>query len=178
MYRNAHRQHPFTEYQKRPSIKRVCTRIFLHLLHTLNSAKAFRAELLKTTRWFKYDRDYLCVNKSQFVPVIFEPPCIKYYAYCTTISLPSNTATHNSATQSAVSLVNVVIISNNQSHSKTPSPFVSKSNQTEFSCECFWNNIHLQYHRYQRSPLPSENRQKGAYNTAAVLVRFYTMHWA
>ena len=29
-----------------------------------------------TTRWFKYDRDDLCVNKSQFVPVIFEPPCI------------------------------------------------------------------------------------------------------
>ena len=29
------------------------------------------------TRWFKYDRDYLCVNKSQFVPVIFEPPCIQ-----------------------------------------------------------------------------------------------------
>jgi hypothetical protein len=27
-------------------------------------------------RWFKYDRDDLCVNKSQFVPVIFEPPCI------------------------------------------------------------------------------------------------------
>jgi hypothetical protein len=27
------------------------------------------------TRWFKYDRDYLCVNKSQFVLVIFEPPC-------------------------------------------------------------------------------------------------------
>jgi hypothetical protein len=27
------------------------------------------------TRWFKYYRDYLCVNKSQFVPVIFEPPC-------------------------------------------------------------------------------------------------------
>jgi hypothetical protein len=28
------------------------------------------------TRWFKYDWDDLCVNKSQFVPVIFEPPCI------------------------------------------------------------------------------------------------------
>ena len=28
------------------------------------------------TRWFKYDRDYLCLYKSQFVPVIFEPPCI------------------------------------------------------------------------------------------------------
>ena len=30
---------------------------------------------LTCTRWFKYDRDDLCVNKSQFVPVIFEPPC-------------------------------------------------------------------------------------------------------
>jgi hypothetical protein len=28
------------------------------------------------TRWFKYDRDYLCVNKLQFVLVIFEPPCM------------------------------------------------------------------------------------------------------
>ena len=28
------------------------------------------------TKWFKYDRDDLCVNKSQFVPVIFEPPFI------------------------------------------------------------------------------------------------------
>jgi hypothetical protein len=28
----------------------------------------------ESTRWFKYDRDYLCVNKSQFVPVISEPP--------------------------------------------------------------------------------------------------------
>jgi hypothetical protein len=26
--------------------------------------------------WFKYDRDWLCVNKSHIVPVIFEPPCI------------------------------------------------------------------------------------------------------
>jgi hypothetical protein len=31
------------------------------------------------TRWFKYDRDYVCVNKSQFVPVIFEPPCMYMY---------------------------------------------------------------------------------------------------
>jgi hypothetical protein len=29
----------------------------------------------QNTRWFKYDRDDLCVDKSQFVPVIFEPPC-------------------------------------------------------------------------------------------------------
>jgi hypothetical protein len=28
------------------------------------------------TGWFKYYRDDLCVNNSQFVPVIFEPPCI------------------------------------------------------------------------------------------------------
>jgi hypothetical protein len=31
--------------------------------------------LWHNTRWFKYYRDYLCVNKSQFVLVIFEPPC-------------------------------------------------------------------------------------------------------
>ena len=36
------------------------------------------------TRWFKYDRDDLCVNKSQFVPVIFEPPCIWWM--CTDVS--------------------------------------------------------------------------------------------
>jgi hypothetical protein len=30
------------------------------------------------TRWFKYDRDWLCVNKSQFVPVIFEPLCTSF----------------------------------------------------------------------------------------------------
>jgi hypothetical protein len=35
-----------------------------------------------TTRWFKYDRDNLCVNKSQLVPVIFEPPCT---ICCTTV---------------------------------------------------------------------------------------------
>jgi hypothetical protein len=34
------------------------------------------------TRWFKYDWDYLCVNKSQFVPVIFEPPCIFHDTVC------------------------------------------------------------------------------------------------
>jgi hypothetical protein len=33
------------------------------------------------TRWFKYDWDYLCVNKSQFVPVIFEAPCIYVCVY-------------------------------------------------------------------------------------------------
>jgi hypothetical protein len=33
-------------------------------------------QVYKNTRWFKYDQDYLCVNKSQFVPVIFEPPCM------------------------------------------------------------------------------------------------------
>jgi hypothetical protein len=31
----------------------------------------------ENTRWFKYYWDYLHVNKSQFVPVIFEPPCMK-----------------------------------------------------------------------------------------------------
>jgi hypothetical protein len=40
---------------------------------------------LFNTRWFKYDWDYLCVNKSQFVPVIFEPPCITVYTLDTCI---------------------------------------------------------------------------------------------
>jgi hypothetical protein len=43
------------------------------------------------TKWFKYDRDDLCVNKSQFVAVIFEPPCTIStlriaYTCCTTRS--------------------------------------------------------------------------------------------
>jgi hypothetical protein len=41
----------------------------------LVKAEASFVLCLEDTRWFKYDRDYLCVNKSQFVPVIFEPPC-------------------------------------------------------------------------------------------------------
>ena len=34
-----------------------------------------RMEEHRITRWFKYDQDYLCVNKPVTVPVIFEPPC-------------------------------------------------------------------------------------------------------
>jgi hypothetical protein len=33
---------------------------------------------VNSTRWFKYDRDDLCVKKSQFVSVIFEPPCVRW----------------------------------------------------------------------------------------------------
>jgi hypothetical protein len=40
-----------------------------------NKMQGMRYCICPCTRWFKYDRDYLCVNKSQFVPVIFEPPC-------------------------------------------------------------------------------------------------------
>ena len=41
---------------------------------SVQNVSAF-CEHCANTRWFKYDRDYLCVNKSQFVLVIFEPPC-------------------------------------------------------------------------------------------------------
>ena len=46
-------------------------------IYCFSTAKMIRelASVLRYTRWFKYDRDWLCVNKSQFVPVIFEPPC-------------------------------------------------------------------------------------------------------
>jgi hypothetical protein len=48
---------------------------FTFLVSEINSASKSYCGITKYTRWFKYDRDYLCVNKSQFVPVIFEPPC-------------------------------------------------------------------------------------------------------
>jgi hypothetical protein len=50
------------------------------------------------TRWFKYDRDDLCVNKSQFVPVIFEPPCMSKAITdnCHNIRLPAKLV-HNEA---------------------------------------------------------------------------------
>jgi hypothetical protein len=54
-------------------------------LYTLHSEKNIYCFItagcvfnFKSTRWFKYERDDLCVNKSQFVPVIFEPPCKLY----------------------------------------------------------------------------------------------------
>jgi len=37
---------------------------------------SFGFDHLHNTRWFRYDGDYLCVNKPVTVPVIFEPPCI------------------------------------------------------------------------------------------------------
>jgi hypothetical protein len=46
--------------------------LFRCVFRSVNARRMYRKEC---TRWFKYDRDYLCVNKSQFVPVIFEPPC-------------------------------------------------------------------------------------------------------
>jgi hypothetical protein len=45
-----------------------------YVLHALPISAIF-LDYTTYTRWFKYDRDDLCVNKSQFVPVIFEPPC-------------------------------------------------------------------------------------------------------
>ena len=34
-----------------------------------------RCDQFLNTRWFKYDRDKLCLVYTQIVPVIFEPPC-------------------------------------------------------------------------------------------------------
>jgi hypothetical protein len=55
-----------------PLKSRVATQNAINTLCYCISASFYT----NNTRWFKYDRDYLCVNKSQFVPVIFEPPCI------------------------------------------------------------------------------------------------------
>ena len=59
-----------------------CTNFIWNIYHFMNNSARYlnnsKVQLTCTliTRWFKYDRDYFCVNKSQFVPVIFEPPCI------------------------------------------------------------------------------------------------------
>jgi hypothetical protein len=53
-----------------------CFPVFILCTRTCLSSYSFTLCLrIYITRWFKYDRDYLCVNKSQFVPIIFEPPC-------------------------------------------------------------------------------------------------------
>ena len=52
-------------------------RVYIYIyIHTYTYIRTY-----VRTRWFKYDRDWLCVNKSQFVPVIFEPPCIYIHTY-------------------------------------------------------------------------------------------------
>ena len=68
------------------------------------------------TRWFKYDRDYLCVNKSQFVPVIFEPPCIIHIRIsgCKTNSLTRSMVVRemiNCVSKNAVSLLFRLLLS-------------------------------------------------------------------
>jgi hypothetical protein len=55
--------------------------------YCFSTATMVSRTLLNITRSFKYDRDYLCVNKSQFVPVIFEPPCI-LHVYSWIVFLP------------------------------------------------------------------------------------------
>ena len=62
------------------------------------------------TRWFKYDRDDLCVNKSQFVPVIFEPPC-KLHIKSEKPMARKHTS-KNIRTTAAVAAVVVVIVTN------------------------------------------------------------------
>jgi hypothetical protein len=65
------------------------------------------------TRWFKYDRDDLCVNKSQFVPVIFEPPCTlqasEYKILNKNLSIRSVTSLEDSVTQNFVSDIDHVV---------------------------------------------------------------------
>jgi hypothetical protein len=49
------------------------------------------------TKWFKYDRDDLCVNKSQFVPVIFEPPCTWWEIIIIIIIISSSSSSSSSS---------------------------------------------------------------------------------
>jgi hypothetical protein len=53
----------------------VRRKTFLFIFLILQDRQPHLMRLKSNTRWFKYDRDWLCVNNSQFVPVVFEPPC-------------------------------------------------------------------------------------------------------
>ena len=44
--------------------------------HILHMPMEWMYHAFVLTRWFKYDRDYLCVNLATSVLVKFEPPCI------------------------------------------------------------------------------------------------------
>jgi hypothetical protein len=82
-------------YEENPNINtRACTSKsdvqvtntldIIYLLLQVSTVKLLHSG---STRWFKYDRDYLCVNKSQFVPVIFEPPCMSEIIHSTNTGL-------------------------------------------------------------------------------------------
>ena len=64
--------------------------IFLQLFYTFICI----LENIIHTRLFKYDREDLYVNKSQFVPVIFEPPCIKVVLHWSIHSIINNLPVH------------------------------------------------------------------------------------
>jgi len=59
-----------------------------NILKNLGCSSHFVGNVSFYTRWFKYDREYLCVNKQFTVRVIFEPPCILYnwWHFITTLS--------------------------------------------------------------------------------------------
>jgi hypothetical protein len=62
--------------------------IYLFIHYTSTTGILTIAHCLWYTRWFKYDRDYLCINKSQFVLVIFQPPCNLDITNETSITFP------------------------------------------------------------------------------------------
>jgi hypothetical protein len=81
------------------------------------------------TRWFKYDRDYLCVNKSQFVPVIFEPPCTRH----TLTHLDNNTELmhfitiyHACTKKEKNTLALLMIFSTKLLHSRSPAKLLTQ----------------------------------------------------
>jgi hypothetical protein len=79
----------------------LCSLLVCHILYMefisiyfINNSSSFPLICKCVTRWFKYNRDWLCVNKSQFVPVIFEPPFTlshwelsEHHGMCTALQL-------------------------------------------------------------------------------------------
>ena len=71
------------QWKKSITAKRIFMRSDIAVFRHLSILFKTGEQRPRYTRWFKYDRDDLCVNKSQFVPVIFEPPCSSVRAVTT-----------------------------------------------------------------------------------------------
>jgi hypothetical protein len=71
-----HRSNHIKHYRKQLYFLRLTKRDVTSAQCSFNWNSSVVVTSKGNTRWFKYDREDLCVNKSQFVPVIFEPPCM------------------------------------------------------------------------------------------------------
>ena len=112
-------------FQSSPLVRSLCHVTSFHAI----SYSFFK---IKGTRWFKYDRDWLCVNKSQFVPVIFEPPCKWKFHPRTGYEGPDGEEKYSSI----LSLTSVLDTVGGERHASAASPLGER-----FGTHCGWASL-------------------------------------